>query len=165
MDGSHVWYIWQQQIWKNSCLNEHQAKMVCKLSCAKLVVHFGYAISPSEARNCLRCDELMSGYDRSGLRLCMTGSNQDVCNSLPSALYFEIRLRRLGLFKLRWDTPSPWCFLRRHLAFTIFELVSTVTYGYDDNTPIDYTAPRGHQGGGWASAPPYDFRVFFLFGC
>ena len=105
-----------------------------------------------QSRNCLWCDELMINYDRYGLCCVWRGYVIKSVFMSEHALYFVIRR---GV----WGGRGRGFFLSFLASwfFVFFWLVSSVTYGYDDNTP---THSRGQGGGG--QVPPYDFLFCFF---
>ena len=106
-----------------------------------------------QSRNCLWCDELMINYDRYGLCCIWRGYVIKSVWMSEHALYFVIR-RGVWGGRGRGFPPLPMVFAFLGFFFFVFWLVSSVTYGYDDNTP---THSRRHGGRGVGKCPPLIF--------
>ena len=116
-----------------------------------------------QSRNCLWYDELMINYNMG----CVV---YDVVNVIKSewmnewaCITFCNQARRLGGGRGQFP-PLPMFFLPFLFFFLFLWLVSSVTYGDDDNTPTQW---RRHGGGGGGAGekcpPPLWFSFFFFF--
>ena len=110
-----------------------------------------------QSRNCLWCDELMIHYDRYGLCCEWRGLCNQECMNERACITFCNQARSASGGGRGQFPPLPFFWL----FFFLFWLVSSVTYGDDDNTPTQW---RRHGGrGGGVQVPPMIFVFVCLF--